>query len=78
MPEPAQALANPLPSVEPQEQLDDCIAWRSDEDTDLGAQQQPANEEDVILCRSTRGVKPKKVHIQSDGPTYIPSLETRS
>ncbi len=72
MPKPAQVTDNPLPFVEPQEKLDDCIARRSDEDTDLGAQQQPANEEDVILRRSTRAVKPKEVftYNQIGQPTY--------
>ncbi len=72
MPKPAQVTDNPLPFVGPQEKLDDCIARRSDEDTDLGAQQQPANEEDVILRRSTRAVKPKEVftYNQIGQPTY--------
>lgn len=53
--EPAQALTDMLPHVEPQEQLD--------KDTDLGAPQlaQPVNDEDVILRRSTRAIKPKEV-----------------
>ncbi len=72
MPKPAQVTDNPLPFVEPQEKLDDCRARRSDEDTDLGAQQQPANVEDVILRRSTRAVKPKEVftYNQIGQPTY--------
>lgn len=71
--EPAQTLTDSLPYVEHQEQLDDCMV-RSDEDTDLGAQQvaHPVNDEDVILRRSTRAVKPKEVftYNQMGQPTY--------
>ncbi|KAI2645713.1 hypothetical protein H4Q32_025017 [Labeo rohita] len=61
-PEPAQAPADLLPSVELQKHLDECLV-RSNKDTDLGAQHvaQPMSEEVIILRRSTRSVKPKEV-----------------
>lgn len=53
-----QALTDLLPLVESQEQLDDCIAERSHEDTNLGVElvAQPVNGEDVTLRRAKGGV----------------------
>lgn len=75
-PESLQAIDDLLPSLDPQEQLDDCIAGRSHEDTDLGVEPfaQPVNGEDITLRRSARAVKPKEVftYNQMGQPTYQP------
>lgn len=75
-PESEQVLADLLPSLETQEQVDDYIAGRSSEDTDLGVEPvaQPMNGEDITLRRSARAVKPKEMftYNQMGQPTYLP------
>lgn len=74
-PESEQVLADLLPSLETQEQVDNCIAG-SNEDTDLGVEPvaQPMNGEDITLRRSARAVKPKEMftYNQLGQPTYLP------
>ncbi len=74
-PESVQVLADLLPSLGTQEQVDNCIAG-SNEDTDLGVEPvaQPMNGEDITLRRSARAVKPKEMftYNQLGQPTYLP------